>query len=154
MWREACLTCMRPRPTRAQVGFTCKCCGARNLSAVNPTSFISGTLVAQVRTMDASALKVCELPLRTFCTHNTVPSCARFVKCLPALVEPACDPVFFFSGPTFWIHYQPVLEAAWAITPAARPALQEVGFRGEEHPPWAGRGVQPRRSELNCFKKP
>lgn len=35
-----------PRRTK-MVGFTCKCCGARNFSSVNPISFNTGTLVAQ-----------------------------------------------------------------------------------------------------------
>uniref|UniRef100_A0A7S0X048 DNL-type domain-containing protein n=1 Tax=Chlamydomonas leiostraca TaxID=1034604 RepID=A0A7S0X048_9CHLO len=35
-----------PRRTK-MVGFTCQRCGARNMSAINPNSFLSGTLVAQ-----------------------------------------------------------------------------------------------------------
>lgn len=35
-----------PRRTK-KVGFTCKCCGARTYSSVNPRAFLEGTLVAQ-----------------------------------------------------------------------------------------------------------
>lgn len=37
-----------PRRTK-MIGFTCKCCGARNYNSINPQSFLEGTLVAQCK---------------------------------------------------------------------------------------------------------
>jgi hypothetical protein len=44
--QQLCLSLSTAHP-HVQIAFTCKCCGARNHSRVNPHAFLNGTLVAR-----------------------------------------------------------------------------------------------------------